>query len=80
MDNSTFNEIKEQLGNLKSNEKKVIFGNIQYNNEDDFVSTIKSMSLDDKLIIIKTILEHNYYKGHYSLIESEFISCLLRYL
>lgn len=80
MENSTLNQIKEQLENLNTNDKKIIFGNIKYNTEDDFVNTIKLMSQDEKLIIIKTILEYNYYKGNYTLIESEFISCLLRYL
>jgi hypothetical protein len=80
MENSTLNQIKEQLENLNANDKKIIFGNIKYNTEDDFVNIMKSMSQDEKLIVVKTILEYNYYKGNYTLIESEFISCLLRYL
>ena len=75
-----FNELQPLLGSWLANDKKIIFGNIKYNTEDDFVNIMKSMSQDEKLIVVKTILEYNYYRGNYTLIESEFISCLLRYL
>jgi len=63
-----------------NNEIKLIFNSINYTSEDDFLLTIQNLSEEQKKEIVKRILEYSYKQGTYSLVESEFISILLRYL